>query len=135
MRIERALTFRNNAASRVQSIYTLAPHHTPTSSDIDESMRTSVYRYLNNAKAPNWARTYVEGYARALGDALYRDHLIFGGWIGDTFYSAHRNRPDYYQTCGIEPAEYADDGKVKRRGHYWAHNLAPFFVNEDEASA
>ncbi len=130
MRIERALVFRNLAASRVQSIYTLAPHTTPTSAEMNQHMLESVYRYLNEAKTPQWVRSYVDGYAKALADALYREHLIFGGWIGDVFYSTHRNRPDYYQTQGVSPAEYADDGRVTRRGHYWAHNLAPFFVKE-----
>jgi hypothetical protein len=58
----------------------------------------------------------------------------FGGFVDGKFYSTHRNRPDYYESNGISPADYSDDGRVTARGHYWIASVdagkpKPFFIS------
>lgn len=86
-------------------------------------------------RTPRYVRAYLRGQYDARADALYRTHLVYGGWIGDTFYSTRPDRPDYYGKHGIAPAEWADDGKVQRRGHYWRASLRPYFVHQGSADA
>jgi hypothetical protein len=77
---------------------------------------------------PRWVKSYLEGYwARMIEDA-YSTDLVFGGFIGGTFYSVHQDRDDYYEKHGIAPRDYAEDGRVTLKGHYWKSTLKPFFV-------
>ena len=81
------------------------------------------------AKCPKWVIEYFRGYHAALIDSLYRECLVFGGFVDGRFYSTHRTRSDYYEKHGIEPCKFA------RRGHYWNPELfngvaKPFFLSE-----
>lgn len=94
---------------------------------------------LNNVHAaraklvgcPQRVFSYFDGYQAALQEDLYRKHLMFGGMIGDSFYSTHSDRADYYGKNGIEPSAYADDGLVSARGHYWKafNGKRAFFIS------
>lgn len=121
MRIERALAIRNNFKSRLTSLYAHATHFGLSSDEINASYGD--LRADTPQGTPSWVWAYLDGYRQALTDALYRDHLIFGGFIDGVFYSTHSDRPDYYQKHGIDPVDYADDGRVTNRGHYWDRYL------------
>lgn len=84
-------------------------------------------------KAPHWAKAFVRGYAEAQMERLYAESLVFGGYVAGVFYSTHRDRSDYYEKHGIEPREFADNGRVTARGHYWrADTSRPFFIDKPD---
>lgn len=132
MRIGTALKRRDKLVSALRSIYAMADDFGLASTDLHTRCQEAYARAMQG-KAPQWIREYADGYRKALMDSAYRHQLVFGGFVGDKFYSTHRDRADYYEKNGIEPSAYADDGLVTRRGHYWrksvdAGNPAPFFV-------
>ena len=128
MRIAVALRKRDWALSRMKDIYSRATHYGLTSAAINEEV-AAVWESLNAVKAPSWIKSYLEGWRAAQTDNLYREHLVFGGKVEGVFYSTHHDRTDYYEKNGIAPCDYADDGRVKDRGHYWKSNLRPFFID------
>lgn len=132
MRITTALKRRDSLVSALRDIYSMAGVYGLASVDLHARCQEAYKRHCD--KAPGWVREFADGYRKALNDAAYRHELVFGGFVGDKFYSTHRDRPDYYERNGIEPCAYADDGLVTRRGHYWKASVdagkpAPFFVN------
>lgn len=126
MRIERALRLRDSIISALRDCHSSAAHFGMLSAD-REARRHEVLARLP-PKTPAWVRQYADGYWRCLTDHAYRFELVFGGKIGEQFYSTHNDRADYYEKHGIEPREYADDGRVQQRGHYWKESLKPFFI-------
>ena len=128
MRIERALEERSRLVERIHFAYHTASLRKSTSKELIEMVENS---YAGLAKgAPSWVRLYGKGYAAALTDLMYRNELVYGGYVGDVFMSTHSDRPDYYQKLGVEPSAYADNGAVQRRGHYWASDTSkPFFIS------
>jgi hypothetical protein len=128
MRIETALNRRNTAIQSLRSLYETAKFYGPLSSQMNEDK--AKIRRSTLAKCPHWVIAYFDGYEKALIDALYRDSLMFGGFYEGKFYSTHSNRADYYGNNGIEPSEYADNGKVSNRGHYWltTKEPKPYFI-------
>lgn len=133
MRTETALKRRDRLISALRDIYSMAGCYGLASVDL-HSRCQKAYATAMEGRAPQWVREYADGYRKALMDAAYRHELVFGGFVGDKFYSTHRDRPDYYEKNGIEPSAYADDGLVTRRGHYWIKSVdagtpQPFFVS------
>lgn len=116
--------------TRLADIISAATLYGPLSAELEKQRRDFIATWPK--RTTQYYHAFADGFWRRCIADLYRRHLVFGGYIGDTFYSTHRNRPDYYETNGIGPCEYADDGKVKRRGHYWSHNLRPFFVDSKD---
>lgn len=132
MRIETSLKRRDSLVSAIRDIFSMAECFGLAHVDMHKRLQ-DVYA-IKCDKAPSWVREYADGYRQALTDQAYRSQLVFGGFVGDKFYSTHRDRPDYYEKNGIEPCAYADDGLVTRRGHYWIKSVdagkpAAFFVN------
>lgn len=128
MRIERALKIRDRALVALKDVFSAGQIYGSTSATLEANRRESLVRHGVN-KAPQWVSSYLDGYWRALIDNAYRHDLVYGGIVGDVFYSTHRNRPDYYEKHGIEPSAYADNGMVQARGHYWRGDKErPFFV-------
>ena len=126
MRIERALAVRDSLVTRVRDCYSIARIATMPSAECDAALR-DVFTKVP-PRTPAWVIQYARGYARALQNDLYENHLVHGGIVDGVFYSTHSSRPDYYGKHGIEPRDYADDGKVTMRGHYWASNTSrPYF--------
>lgn len=121
MKIERALRVRDELKNRVDSIYSIARLGGETSDWINSAMREA--RNAMPAKTPQWVFSFIDGYREALQKELYRDWLVFGGFMDGVFYSTHRNRADYYGKHGIDPCEYADNGRVLNRGHYWSDRV------------
>lgn len=131
MKIERALSLRNLAASSIRSVYALALTYGPLSSAMDSDVRR-VMDSTHAAKAPQWVRSYLDGYTQALRDNLYSSgELVFGGVYQGRFYSTHNHRANYYGKHGIAASAFADDGNVKARGHYWARfeGVKPYFLS------
>ena len=128
MRIERALDERRRLAERIRAAYHTASLCKLTSEELNDMVLKA---FAGLAKgAPEWVRSYGEGYGKSLNDLMYHNELVFGGYVGDVFMSTHSNRPDYYQKLGVEPSAYADNGAVQRRGHYWASDTSkPFFIS------
>lgn len=128
MRIETSLRRRDRAITQLHDLYSMAAMCGMTSAALNDGV--GKIRETTLAKCPTWARAYVDGYRAALDAGLYRDSLMFGGFVDGRFYSTHRDRPDYYETNGIAPADYADNGKVSARGHYWktTRDPKPFFL-------
>ena len=124
MRIDTALNKQAVAVRSTRSLYSSAYHSGMTHTDILAGKR-GIAKQLGNC--PEWVRQYVRGYDTALFDRLYEaspmggSALVHGGWIDGRFYSVHRDRPDYYEKNGFDPAEFSDDGRVTERGHYWGH--------------
>lgn len=121
MKIERALKLRDSLKTRIADIYSMAILSGMTSQEINSAVM-SAYAELP-AATPQWVKSYCDGVRAALQDSLYADCLVFGGFVNGRFYSTHRNRPDYYEKHGIDAVEYADNGKVTARGHYWRDSI------------
>lgn len=121
MRIERALRVRDELKNRVDSIYSIARLGGETSEYINQAM--SEARKAMPAKTPQWVYSFIDGYRAALQAELYRDWLVYGGYVDGVFYSTYRKRDDYYGKHGIEPSAYADNGLVSSRGHYWSDRV------------
>ncbi len=130
MRIETALKRRDRAISNLRDQFSSAAMFGTPSSIMNEHYGEICSTTL--AKTPHWVRCYVDGYRAGLTEQAYRTELVFGGFVDGRFYSTHRGRPDYYETNGINPCDYADDGRVQERGHYWRRSIdagtpKPFF--------
>jgi hypothetical protein len=133
MNIKTGLNKRNAAISALRDLYSQAESFGFTSSEINSRFSEILNVRLHGC--PVWVREYVRGYERALCDALYRTSLCHGGFLNDQFYSTHGNRSDYYERHGISAREFADDGRVYSRGHYWIKHVdagkpKPFFTME-----
>jgi hypothetical protein len=126
MRVETALKRRNAAMLSLRGLYSHAKHFGLTSTEINEQFDSRVLATLKGA--PSWTRYYVHGARDQISRELYCDgSLVYGAFIGGVFYSTHSNRPDYYGKNGFGAAEFAQATKDSS-GHYWAHNLKPYFV-------
>jgi hypothetical protein len=140
MRLERALALRDSFKTRMADLCSMAITCGLPNAEIQASL--SAMRADTPKGTPGWVWAYLDGYMAARRDEFYRDHLIFGGFFDGVFYSTHSNREDYYGKHGIDPADYADDGRVQNRGHYWPRVVPyrggfhdrgaykPFFINE-----
>lgn len=121
MKIERTLQIRNILKTRIADIY--------ASACLTGEPSATIQQWIAKAKAdcpkgtPQWVYSYIDGFIAAKQDELYRDWLIFGGYIDGVFYSTNRKRDDHYENCGIDPAAYADNGFVQLRGHYWSDRV------------
>ena len=125
MRIKTALRKRDAAVRRLRDLYSSAEHFGLPSATINDRFHAIVESI---GKHPAWVRAYLDGWRAALGEQAYRNDLVFGGFVDDKFYSTHHDREDYYEKHGISARDYADDGRVAKRGHYWKRNLRPYFV-------
>lgn len=129
MNIATALRRKDAAIVQLRDAYSAA--RICGQSHADLIARVRVIQDTTLKGAPRWALSEFKGYNRALSDRLYETSLVFGGYVNGVFCSTHRDRPDYYQTQGVEPAAFADGGLVKARGHYWSTTKTPkpFFVS------
>jgi len=75
MKIDRALAIRDAAIRRTADNYSALRSYHGTHVQLCE-YRQAVRKDLHRYKAPNWVRTYVDGYASALDDALWREMLF-----------------------------------------------------------
>ncbi len=127
MKLDKAIELQRALVTRLRDAYSDAKSFHSTSEALDARVR-KLYADLPR-DTPNHVREFGRGYALALNDRLYEAHLVYGGYVDGVFYSTHSNRPDYYGAHGIEPREYADDGRVTRRGHYWRDDTSkPFYA-------
>ena len=126
MKIDNALKYQNMTREYIKSLFSRATHY-GLSHDEMLRERNEIYDNLLK-KTPYYVKSYLSGVWDTLTDELYRNHLVYGGKIEGIFYSTHKDLDNYYEKHGIEPREFADNGKVKERGHYWKHNLRPFFI-------
>lgn len=132
MKVEYALRLRDEVKSALRDCFSTARHF-GSSSEAMETNRRNVFNRLPK-DAPEWIRQYADGYWRALVDSAYERDLVYGGFVGETFYSVHSDRADYYEKHGIAPSAYAENGAVTNRGHYWKESVSyrnavqPFFV-------
>lgn len=122
MRIEHALKLRDEAVMSLKDNFASAKFYGPTSATMNEDYNKILARLQ---KAPEWVRAYLKGYRAALNDELYRESLVYGGWIGDKFYTTHSQRHDYYG-LSMTPQDWLE--KAERLGHYWKNPLKPFSV-------
>jgi hypothetical protein len=133
MRIETALKRRDRAVTMQTSLIHSAELCGTPHADM-HAERLKSLGYLCD-KCPGWVRAYLDGHWHALIDDAYRHKLCFGGFdrVSRRFYSTHSNRADYYEKNGLDPCDYADDGRITERGHYWNRSIdegkpRPFFV-------
>ena len=119
MDIKLALKKRDRAISQLRDLYSSAESFGFTSTQVNER-----YGAINAGlvKCPSWTREYLSGYRRCLDDMLYQSKLVYGGYYAGQFYSTHSSRSDYYGHT-IDPCDYADDGRVEQRGHYWIKHV------------
>jgi hypothetical protein len=130
MRIETALKRRNAAMMALRDLYSHAKHFGLTSAEINEQFNSRVLATLKGA--PAWTRYYVQGARDQISHELYCDgSLVHGAFIGGAFYSTHSNRPDYYGKNGFGAAGFARATAKGSTGHYWSHNLKPYFVGNE----
>jgi len=121
MNIDRALRVRDSLKTRVNDLYSCARLSGMTGDAINSAMQT--LRADCPKRTPQWVFSYIDGYRDALQSDLYANWLVFGGYIDGVFYSNQRKRDDYYEKHGIEPVDYADNGRVLNRGHYWSDRV------------
>jgi hypothetical protein len=127
MKIDRALSLRDEMRVRVAGIYSSLKIFGGTSEFLSTELKLRVFDVLVEKKAPGWVKSYLDGYCKALDDALYRENLVYGLWHDGTFYSTHRNRPDYYEKLGMTPREFGQKEGI--RGHFWGDKpLNEFFT-------
>jgi hypothetical protein len=124
MNLDRSIKVRDVARDRLNDIFGSATIFGPLSADLETSRRNVLSKLP--ARAPEWIRAYLDGYWHARIAEAYQYHLVYGGWIGETFYSTHSDRDDYYGKHNIAPADVGE--RLERRGHYWKRNLRPFFI-------
>jgi hypothetical protein len=78
------------------------------------------------AIAPHWVKSYVDGYAMALRNAWYHQHLIWCHVAPDgTRYTAHKNRPVWAEDS--DPLYKAGRGgeiAVWKHAHFWPNGKA-----------
>ena len=135
MRIEIALRERDRLTERVRGVYSMARTCKWESSKINGFVEEILAS--RKTRTPNWVYEFVRGYARALNDQVMRE-VVYGGFFHGVFMSTHSRRADYYQTQGVAPSDWADDGAVASKGFYWAFNdepVKPFFVSDATANA
>jgi hypothetical protein len=133
MKIEVALRKRDRAISRVQDAFGSAECFAETSRQLTERILTIKDQELRGC--PAWVGAYVDGYVAAKHEYLDRHKLVHGVWDGITFYSTHRNRPDYYENH-ITIREYAQLSdryeNTANKGIYWGHKPErPWFTGAD----
>lgn len=137
MRIERALKIRDTAKMRLRDLYSHAEFFGFKSDEINAGYSAIL---SDVGKAPQWVRSYLDGYRQSLTDRLYENTLIFGGFIDGEFYSTHSKRTDYYGKHGIDPSDwrnrasnighYFDRYKSLDDGTYDRGAFKPFYVSE-----
>lgn len=120
MRIETALNHQKRAIMQTRDLYSSAESFGLSSAQINERFNVILGSI---AHCSGSIREYVRGYRQCLSDQLYRTALVHGGFVDGRFYSTHSNRPDYYERNGIKAVDYADDGRVTARGHYWIKHV------------
>lgn len=128
MRIETQLIKRGRAVSAVREAYSTARICGTSSADLHAKLQKLEAEIL--AGCPQVTKSYVQGYSMALRDAMYADHLVYGGFFDGVFYSTHRTRADYYDANGIEPSDWND--KATRKGHYWdcgTRGMLPYYAD------
>lgn len=121
----RSLRVRNEAAGKLYNLFSSAEHFGFSHTEM-LTRRNAMFHAVGVDRAPRWVGSYLQGLWDYWQQSAYRHHLIYGGKIDGQFYSTHRERDDYYEKHGIEARDYADNGRVKDRGHYWKNNLKPF---------
>jgi hypothetical protein len=127
MRLETSIKRQAELVTALRDVYSSARAFHYSHERLLESREKVFARF---ASCPRHVLEFARGYARALDDSLYVDALVFGGIVDGVFYSTHRNRPDYYESHGMEPRDYADNGRVKNRGHYWGDDTRkPFSIS------
>ncbi len=137
MKIDRALKIRNETKALLADTFNSAFYWRPTSEKL-EKQRIVVLGKISS-KTPYWVLAYLDGFWSAKIDSLYKSTLVFGGFVDGVFYSTNRARPDYYEKHGISSADYADNGRVSGRGHYWPEmpggrdGVKPWFIHATRA--
>lgn len=128
MRPEAVVKRKTHAITQLRDVYSAARFYGATHTELCNKVQAIRATTLNGC--PHWAIAEFNGYDHALSDNLYQTSLMFGGFVDGVFYSTHSDRPDYYGKNGIEPRDYADNGRVVNRGHYWTTTKEPkmFFI-------
>jgi hypothetical protein len=127
MGTERALRVREEAARGITDLFSQARTCGMTH-DAMLTRRNILYAQCRVYEAPLWVHAYLDGCWNTHQAYAYKHDLVFGGMVDGVFYSTHNDRQDYYERNGISPCDFADNGRVTARGHYWQQNLHPFFV-------
>lgn len=124
MRIEKALQTQETARSAMADVFSHVRSFALSSAELNKAQQRVMERM---GQAPSWAKAFVKGYARAQMDQLYRECLVYGGYIDDIFHSTHSKRDDYYEKLGMAPSVFAENAAVQHRGHYWACDVRKAF--------
>ena len=130
--LDRALELQRRGVERIIDAYSSAQSFCSPSNSLHAKC-SEILSDMRAKHAPRWAIAHVEGYSRALMANLYRYSLVYGGYLDGQFMSTHSSRADYYEKQGIEPREFAEDGRVRNTGHYWAADVSrPFFIGANQ---
>lgn len=114
-RIEQTLKIRDRMASAIRELYSMAEICKWSHSKILEYKQDKFSKF---PKVPRWVNCYVSGIEDEIRKNLYKDKLIFGGYVDGQFMSAWRDHAEYYEAKGITAQEYNE--KVQNPSHYWA---------------
>lgn len=128
--LKRSLRIQRDAANALRDLFSRAKSFGFTHNQM-LNQRGGIYAKLRVNDCPAWVNSYLQGVWDTLQAQAYQHDLVYGGYVDGLFYSTHSDREDYYQKHGIEPRDYADNGRVKSRGHYWKDNLNPFFGDDN----
>lgn len=124
MRLDRSIRLRSKLIMQIRDLISTAEYFCLPHAEILER-RTKIL--IVPKGTPAHVMSYVLGYYDALSQNFYKDALVYGGYINGVFYSTYNTRDDYYGKHGIEPCEYADNSKVKNRGHYWKKDTSKHY--------
>lgn len=131
MRIERQLKLQGMGISALNSIFSHAQHFGLTSKRMEEDKHKALDA-IGVRKAPQWVGRFLDGYWRCICDRMYAHggDLVYGAYLGDTFYSTHSDRADYYEKHGMDARSFCErHTAAKTGGHYWKTTLKPFYTN------
>ena len=129
MKIERAVNLQDQMIARLTENYAMAEICGWTSSQIQQRNFETIFNRLAELKAPQWIASFINGYEKCLIDNLYHNKLIYGVFVDKKFLSAWPKHPDYYENHSIDAKTFNDivDNNKDKAGHYWIHNLKPYF--------
>ena len=120
--VRQSLNRRDKAISDLQYLYSRAESFGFTSQKINEEYSKII------PQAPAWVRAYVDGYRRALDDALYRDKLEFC-YIHEGIRYSVRDGAEHGTDQLYAMIEPSTIPKLVH-GHFWIKTGKPFFIGD-----
>jgi hypothetical protein len=132
MNLERAIRLQSYGETALVDSYHAGRSYSLTSQELDKRARVSLARLGVNS-GPRWLRSHLKGFWQGYKKANQHRDIIYGRFIGETFYSVNSDRADYYEKHGIDARAFAECEDNGTLGLYWSHSIKPYFLVKPEA--